>query len=593
MIGTSIGVYMPGNKNIDTSMLLKEPWHKLNNIIEDKNATIAYSYYDSYSIKDWIIDDNVFIFEGLIYNMEFSDIKRKLNLLALDNKHSNIKEAIDSFINEADGDYVVTIYNKKNKRLIIFNDILGGLAIHYSYSENHILLSRSLSYVICNEGKMDLSPQKLSEFVTFGYNVGDHTIFNNIKKLTPATCLIVSYDNSKLKVDVFQVIEPSFATDKQFKSKDEAVTVLKDIFLESCKRRVQYAIKNDYTIVNTMSGGFDSRTILGGIEKNIENKNYTNITYEYKQDESEVAKKVLNKIGSSSKYVKLSFQNNPILDDSKLSFKTDGKIPIYTNSVCYNDMQFCIGNYLHDKKVLYFGGFGGEYIRHPYKAFLQSPKQWGLSFTPSVKLISGIFNCTPDNVLTSLNNVAKDHFNDGNEAVAKFYYNEYYQNLVRCSGEERTRMFFNTVQPMMSKDFILTIRNRVPLKWVGFNFYASFLKKIDPRLLEVELYNSVDIKSKKALFLEDFKHNWSIVSYIRYLLRKYTRYEYNNKPNSIDFRLIEKFYNRLSDKSIIDFTYLKSVYDVIGRAAQLRVLTILEFIYECEAYLKKDRKIII
>lgn len=590
MIGTTISFCLNENKSVDTSMLQKEPWHKFKKVVEDNNSTIGYSYYDSYSIKDWINGDSVFILEGFIFNIDFNDVERKLNNISSEKSHTKIIEAIASFVNEADGDYVVTIYNRNTQRIIVFNDLLGGMAINFTHTKDHLYLSRSLAYVVINDRQMNLSPTLLSEFVTFGYNVGDHTVFDNIKKLQPATCLISEIEKSGINVLVRQVVAPNFAIKNQYKTKKEAVKDLRDIFLESCKRRVQYAINNDYVIVNTMSGGYDSRTILGGIESFIGNHSYTNLTYEYKQDESEVAQKVLSHVGSSSEYIKLSFPNNPALDNSKLSFETDGKIPIYTNSVCYNDLKFCASNYLHDKKVLYFGGFGGEFIRHPYKAFLQSPKQWGLSFSPSVKLISGIFSCKSEDVSDSLNSVAVSHYDKGNEAVAKFYYNEYYQNLVRCSGEERTRMFFNSVQPMMSKDFILAIRNRIPLRWVGFSFYTEFLKEIDPRLVEVELFKSVNIKSPKALLLEDFRHNLSIVSWGRYMLRKYTRYEYKSKPNQIDFSLIENFYNELSNKSIIDISYLKSVYDVIGRPAQLRVLTLLEFVYECEQYIAKTNK---
>ena len=68
---------------------------------------------------------------------------------------------------------------------------------------------------------------------------------------------------------------------------------------------MQYAIKNDYTIVNTMSGGFDSRTILGGIEKYIENKNYTNITC-YKT----WLQKIKEKLHSCTKILALAFKQN-------------------------------------------------------------------------------------------------------------------------------------------------------------------------------------------------------------------------------------------------------------------------------------------
>ena len=588
MIGTSISFSVKLQKKPDTYILVKESWHKVKNVVTDDNINIAYSYHDSYEIKNWTKENVVYVLEGCIYNMDSLEIEDRLFKIAQLN-NTNIKNEIASFVKEADGDYLVSIYNTELKKLIVFNDILGGMAVNYAFSNNSLQISRSLVYVMANGNYKRFSRKSLSEFVTFGYNVGKHTFFEGIRKMTPGSCIISKQVDNSISIEIIDVVEPSFALKNQFRTKKEAINTLCKEFVESCHRRVEYAKKHNYEIVNTMSGGYDSRTILGGIEKMV--SSYTNLTYEYKQDESNVAKKILKHVNSKSSYVKLSFENIPKLDDSLLAFETDGKISPYTNSICYNDLKYGKHNLFNNKKIFYFGGFGGEYIRHPYKPFLQSPINWSLSFSPSVKLTAGIFHSNPDDVASFINEVSGPIMPYGKEAVTKFFYNEYYQNLVRCSGEERMRLFYYTVQPMMSSDFILTIRNRIPLKWAGFRFYTDFLKEIDKRLVEIELFgNAIDIKSRWSLLKTDIKKNIRIVAWFRYMKRKYTNYEYHEKASTVDFSIIKSYYDRIADKDILDIEYLESIYKYLGGAAQLRVLVILEFVYECEKYWNSIRK---
>lgn len=586
MIGVSIFQCVNSFDEPQKGLLIKESWHKLNQVLLDNNTDICYSYYDSYIINYWDYDNSVIIIEGCIFNKSDEEIRETLNTISKLESNSEIKKRIATFINDADGDYLVVVYNKTTKRFVIFNDLIGGLSVNYLITPTNMILSRSLAYVAVNCNEAVLSKENLAEFSMFGFNLGNHTIYKNIYKLTPGTCIISEVGDNGIFADISYVIEPSFVLKEKYHNKKEAIKDLSKIFLESCKSRVEYAKRNKFEIVNTMSGGFDSRTILGGIEKYIQS--YTNLTYEYKMDESVIAREVLKHIDSKSEYIKLCFKNIPHVEDTKLAFETDGKVEAYTNAVCYNDIKYAKENVFKGKKLLYFGGFGGEFLRHPMKPLIQPTKEWGMSFGPSAKFASKIFGCKMADLCDSINKTLYPHSEQGKEAVTKYHYNEYYQNYVRCSGEERTRLFFFTVQPMMSNLFIRTIRNRVPLRWAGFRFYRDFLKEIDKRLVEVDLYgNAVNIKSTFSLVKRDFKQNFTVFQYVRYLQRKFTRYEYKERPGSIDIKTIEDLYRGLPDKNSIDIEFVRRNYKSFGGLLQVRILSLLGFLYECEEYKKQ------
>lgn len=563
--------------------LKKEPWHKFVSAYKTERCELCYSCYEGYPIESWKVGSFVIVYEGCIYNIEHNNIVSKLNEIAQTDE-DHVFERISSFVKQADGDFIVTILNTHDKSCVMFNDELGGMSAFYHFSESEFLFSRSFATIVENVDKLEFSKENLAEYVTFGYNLGSHTICDEIYKLTPGSCLIIQPQSNELCKKEITTVSADFSTRNQYKSKSEAIADLSQIFLESCRKRVEFAQKNGYEIVNTMSGGFDSRAVLIGLEKYAQN--YTNLTFEYKRDESSVVKKVLGHIESHSDYVKMSFNNVPNMDAPLLTYKTDGRVECYTNSVCYNDMQYVRHYFPDDKKILLFGGFGGEFIRHPSKAVLYSPKEWGYSRSPSIKYTSRLFNCKEDLVSRSIYDVLSPNVRFGSSAIARFVYNEYYQNYVRCSGEERSRMFFQTVQPMMSKDFILAIRNRVPLSWPGYRFFCDFLKALDKRSTEVEIFANVgklDIFSKKSLWLKDIKSNCKLISYIRYLQRRYTHYELKMGKSTIDYELLLKYYNKIQEKNIIDIGYLNKHYSQLGRAVHLRLLTLLQFIYECES----------
>lgn len=284
----------------------------------------------------------------------------------------------------------------------------------------------------------------------------------------------------------------------------------------------------------------------------------------------------------------MKFDNIPNIDDSSIAFKTDGKIDAHTNSVCYNDLQYEKA-FFQRKRIALFGGFGGEFIRHPWRKNFLPLKQWGNANNPSTKTVAGFFNLTSNEVNENFSGIFTSIRKQGREAQIKYFYNEYYQNLVRCSGEERNRMFFYSVQPLMSTPFILAIRNRLPLSWVGFRFYRDFLKEINPKLIEVEIFgNAVDIKSEKSLLLKDLEQKSNIKTYARYIRNTILGLKSKTVKPFVEIKQLDFFYERLTHKDDVNLGYITSVWPQLGANAQLRLLTLLEYIYECERRRNKN-----
>lgn len=580
MIGTTF-LYSKQINEKSLGLLTKEPWHDLSITHKTDNSILCYSHYKGYLIETWSHLDYIIIKEGAIYNICKEEIQNSINAIAeCIDKPDQCKQLIRDFILKADGEFGISFYNQKNQSLLFFNDILGGLPFYYTCNNGIASLSRSFSFVLSQLPNKGWSNNNIAEFLSLGYNLRERTLSSLVSKTRPATLLTVETENGPtLNVEV--IYKDDFNITNRYQSKQEAVNDLVKLFLEGCASRVEYAEKNGFDIVNTMSGGFDSRTVLGGIEKS--NVRYTNLTYEYIQDESQIAKRVVDTVDSKSEYVKLSFKNTPDLYNVNYVLNTDGRVNVFTNSVCYNDMLE-VRKHFGDRRIMYFGGFGGEYIRHPrYPDFI--------SFDKSFCSQANTFFFTPiicnSNYESIKGNIVKDFDIESlpKEVLFKDLYNEYYQNLVRCSGEDRTRMFYYTVQPMMSKDFIFAIRHRLPLKWAGFSFYGLFLKSLDKRLLDVPIYGKPEsFLSNTGLKHEDLSRHlmMSIKNTIRYYLNKYTRYEYRKQNEYIPYDRLEPYLKQLSNLSIFNEQFIENNYKYFDKTLQYTILDVVLYITEIE-----------
>ena len=573
MIGFHTFIRLTQNAFADKrDMLKKETWHEVQSIVDEKDSPLFVTRHRSYPIMFWNKNDYCVLIEGAIYNKSDEIIESELNNIVTNGLK---KDEIDAFVSDSDGDYLVVIKNVRKREVVIFNDILGNIPLNFLFTKDLFVASRSLSYIAANIPELYISTTNFAEFLTLDFNLQNHTIFEGVSQLMPAQEIRCKEVDGSLQTEIRNTYEHSFELINPFRNKKEAAKELAHLFIKGCENRIKYAKEHGYNIVNTMSGGFDSRTVLGGIEKYLDT--YTNITYEYKQDESEVAKEVLEKVGSKSEFIKFSFVNKADYQNDRLTYNTDGKINCYTNSVCYNDLQYGYSHYFSGKKVLYFGGFGGEFIRHPYFSSAWNRNNiWLRFFSPNINEVCNILK-TDNSDVSVIKKMFKSISASDNQSYCKKFYSEYYTKFVRGAGEDRMRMFYFTVQPLMAKDFILAARNRVPLKWCGYVFYKLFLSAINPRLNEVEIWGGrPNIHSLTSLLLNDYRMKGYLINTIKfYILNKR---KYKGKPlygrNLLERNLAQNPYAN----SVIDVDYVINNYYKLGGNFQKKLLAALQYL---------------
>jgi hypothetical protein len=594
MVGLHININLDGiDRSVDSMATLQlEEWHEKNEYFNNEVVSIAYSFYKGYPIHQYRDGNLIIIYEGIIYNRTKDEVFDFCTSIAnSDNDATILKDQVGNFVESSEGDFIILIYSKLIGKYILFNDLTGRLPFYYYFDLKRFIAGRSIPYVVHNIPRISVDKNTLTEFIMIEFLIGKHTFFKDVQRLSPAEIIFVSATNNELKIIAQKTREEDFAADHAFKNREEALETLYQEFTKVTRNRIEKLNSQGYRLFNTLSGGFDSRAVFGVMNKITQD--FTNVTYEYVQDESVIAKQILERTDSRSRYVKLSFENKVNFQDSPLLFRTGNGVNIYTASVCYNDALFMKREIQNNKDAL-FGGFGGEHIRHPYYSLPVSPYIYLCYSYPEVPVhaLLPVFNVTSSGFKKFMMEPLKQYREKSKNSVYRHLYEEYYRNYVVGAGEDRTRMFIWTVQPFMATSFVQIVRKRIPLKWSNFQFFTDFMSKIDSRLLDIPVFGkTVDLHDKNGIKKLTPANQKLIRSVVLTWVKKYGwrffRHRMRDKTGLISFDTFDLFYKKLDFyKDYFNYTFIKKEYNSWPFSVKNRLLSVALYLAELEKHYK-------
>jgi len=506
MPGISIIYEKSLNKSLisdSLNVLNQEQNYKIQKLFENSNFMLAFSGYESYP-KQYFEDGNIILLlEGLIYNKNDSEVERLLKAISKSYIENNdYKNLIKEFIDDSDGDFIALIYFKQLGEFIIFNDRWGRLPSYYYYDDDIFIFSRELKFILNFIPSIQFDKVSMAEFLIFEYTLGDKTLIKNIYRVSPSHMFNLRLSNGTPKIQMEKIFDVNFEESLTSLSQNECVEKCKELFLKSMRYRINKMQERKYNITADLSGGYDTRAVLGGLCKlNAKVDYYTD--YAITGDESEYAEGVAALYNKKPTRVIVPHNINPS-GMSKITYMTDCTVNGWTALSCYYD------SLERTKQVKYvsanFMGFGGEFIRHPYrerrhyKTLTRMLREGYFIRYIKIKQVCSIVNLNEETFYNYLTAYFDEYPEPTLRDKVKHFYFEYYNNLVNA-GENRHRLHFWTVQPLWSKDLFGFMTKGVPIKYIGFNFFTKFLEAIDPKLLNAPIYGSnVRLNSKASLF---------------------------------------------------------------------------------------------
>ncbi len=153
----------------------------------DSQLRVGGFTYRGYPLKKIEASGYLVIIEGLIYNSSEAEVKRALDNICrkLDDSISEVNKLIESFIRDADGDYLILVRAGRSGRGAIFGDRYARLPVFYNFSGGSLLLSREIKPLLRSMKRISFDRQGLAEFLSWQHCFGSRTLFNEVHQLRP------------------------------------------------------------------------------------------------------------------------------------------------------------------------------------------------------------------------------------------------------------------------------------------------------------------------------------------------------------------------------------------------------------------------
>ena len=238
------------------------------------------------------------IFNGEIYN--YRDLKKQLekkgHLFKTKSDTEVILEAYKeygrNFVSKLEGMFALSIYDKKLNLLTLARDHFGKKPFYYYLDEKKIVFGSELKALRAFSSlKLTIDKDAVIKFLMYGYIPSEKSIYNEIKKLAPATLLQIDIDSLRITFkENFWKLNKSKIKKTSFSDAIEQTDLL-------INKAVEKRLIADVPVGTFLSGGIDSSLITTIASKYHPNIETFSVVYKDKKfDESRYIKLVGNNL---------------------------------------------------------------------------------------------------------------------------------------------------------------------------------------------------------------------------------------------------------------------------------------------------------
>lgn len=517
-------------------------------------------------------DDFTFAVEGMIYNLSDAQLEQQLMAIAaVCHQPEEANRRIRSFQESSHGEYVITIINPAKNALVVFNDFFGRLSLFYYHTNKALIFTRDLKHILHLVNSIKIDPIGLTNYILFNYQLDSRTLFEGISQFDCKQILYATIQGQQVSVKTYKE-EPDLNLTSPYKSRTACIQTLSEQLHEAVRTCYTKASEKNYRIISDLSGGLDSRTVMGVLSKMTTDVDY--ICHQLHIKEAEYADAVFKAMDSPGR-LKVVHIKDPVLFDNdyleQLVYQTNGLINFYTTSICTQTVEdVFLSDISFHKKTVRFGGLGfTDFMRKGYridnKPLLSSVEKGypGPLTLSEACAISGINTKDYRDYFTALLDSWPEKKPE--EQFKKLYFR--YQIVLQSRyAEDRERIHFWNIQPMWNHRIVMDVLNRFPLKWRGHYMHALLLNNVDPRLTSVPT-NHVYVCFDKMKKLRQMELKDNSIAYIKLknFLRGRKTVSIPPPVNPVFSTLLTDNYKQLTRfKNVINMDNALSKYHLLG-----------------------------
>lgn len=169
----------------------------------------------------------------------------------------------DDFAARVEGIFVIAIYDKLRRKMVITNDRWGLYPTYYTYKNSRLVFAPEAKAVLLDPGlEAHLDRAAMAQYLRWQFLIGDRTFFEDVLLLTNAASMVYDFDSGSLSIHSYW----DFSKIEKLEGKvsfDEAV--------EETARRLKAAVnrlaeRSHNRLGLYLTSGLDSRAILGFLD---------------------------------------------------------------------------------------------------------------------------------------------------------------------------------------------------------------------------------------------------------------------------------------------------------------------------------------
>lgn len=436
-------------------------------------------------------DDYIIAMEGMIYNLSNAQLEQQLLVIATAcHQPETANKLIRVFQESNHGEYIITIVNPAKNAVVVFNDFFGRLPLFFYHDHKTLIFTRDMKHILHLVPSIKIDRFGLTNYILFNYQLDSRTLFQGVSQFEYKQIVYATLVEQQVLVKIYKE-ELDLNLTSPYKDRKTCIQTLSEQLHESVRTCYNKASEKKYKIISDLSGGLDSRTIMGVLSKLTTDVDY--ICHQLQVKESEYAEGVFKAMDSPGRLKVVHVKDLASFDDNyleQLVYQTNGLINFYTTSICTQTLEHVfLSDETFHKKTVRFGGLGfTDFMRKGYridnKTLLSSVEKGypGPLTLNEACTISGINQKDYRDYFTALLDSWPEKKPE--EQFKKLYFR--YQIVLQSRyAEDRERVHFWNIQPMWNHRIIMEVLNRFPLKWRGHYMHTLLLNAVDPRLTSV------------------------------------------------------------------------------------------------------------
>ncbi len=165
-------------------------------------------------------------------------------------------------VNHLRGMFAFALWDRAARTLLLARDHLGQKPLYYALDRDRLLFGSEIKAILAyGEVSRDIDPQALEDYLAFGFIPGRKSIFSSIRKLEPATTLMVKNDSWKTSEVRYWALKGEVCDNR-------TETEWKATVAETLSESVETHRIADVPVGSFLSGGLDSSAVTGVLATN-------------------------------------------------------------------------------------------------------------------------------------------------------------------------------------------------------------------------------------------------------------------------------------------------------------------------------------